>query len=130
LTRQPPILWLLTCKLEDVRGLTSTLKKIFFWNYARNTWQWDLLCLVILIFIFFTPQHWFAGSERPRNTVHQSPDAQTVLLSREMVDNEEDKGQIEQRVKALTGRAKVEILAVRPVVDSAGRTRSFEVDIR
>ena len=47
-----------------------------------------------------------------------------------MVDNEEDKGQIEQRVKALTGRAKVEILAVRPVVDSEGRTRSFEVDIR
>ena len=113
-----------------MRGLTSTLKKIFFWNYARNTWQWDLLCVVILIFIFFTPQHWFAGSERPRNTVHQSPDAQTVLLSREMVDNEEDKGQIEQRVKALTGRAKVEILAVRPVVDAEGRTRSFEVDIR
>ena len=113
-----------------MRALTSTLKKIFFWNYARNTWQWDLLCVVILIFIFLTPKWWFLESERAGNTVHQSPVTQTVLLTPEGIDNAADKGQIEQRVKALTGRAKVEILAVRPVVDSEGRTRSFEVDIR
>jgi len=130
LTRQPRILWLLTCKLEDVRGLTSTLKKIFFWNYARNTWQWDLLCVVILIFIFLTPKSWFDGSERPRNMVHQSPVARTLVLSPEVIGNEADRGQIEQRVKALTGRVKVEVLDVRKVVDSDGRTRSFEVDIR
>jgi hypothetical protein len=108
-----------------VRGLTSTLKKIFFWNYARNTWQWDLLCVVILIFIFLTPKSWFGSSERLRNTVHQ-----TVLLSPEVVTNEADKGQIEQQVKSLTGRGKVEVLDVRKVVDSKGRTTSFEVDIR
>jgi hypothetical protein len=113
-----------------VRGLTSTLKKIFFWNYARNTWQWDLLCVVILIFIFLTPNGWFSGGERPRNTVHQSPDIATVLLSPEVVINEEDKSQIEQQVKTMTGRSKVEVLDVRRVVDSEGRTRSFEVDIR
>jgi hypothetical protein len=125
LTRQPRISWLPTCKREHVRGLTATLKKIFFWNYARNTWQWDLLCVVFLIFIFLTPKWWFEDSERLRNTLHQ-----TVILSPEVVSSEADKGQIEQRVKAMTGRTKVEILAVRPVVDSEGRTRSFEVDIR
>jgi hypothetical protein len=113
-----------------VRGLTATLKKIFFWNYARNTWQWDLLCVVFLIFIFLTPKSWFAGSERPRNTVHQRPNAQTVVLSPEVVSSEADRSQIEQQVKALTGRTNVEVLAVRKVVDSEGRTRSFEVDIR
>ncbi|HXQ69442.1 MAG TPA: hypothetical protein VN844_03110 [Pyrinomonadaceae bacterium] len=123
-------MWLLTCKLENVRGLISTLKKIFFWNYPRNTWQWDLLCVVILIFIFLTPKSWFASSERAPNMVHQSPGATTVLLSSEVVGSEADKGQIEQHVKALTGRSKVEVLAVRKVVDPDGRTRSFEVDIR
>jgi hypothetical protein len=113
-----------------VRGLLTTLKKIFFWNYARNTWQWDLLCVVILIFIFLTPKSWFMSSERAQRSVHQSPVATTVVLSREVVENEEDKGQIEERVKALTGRAKVEVLAVRRVLDADGRTRSFEVDIR
>jgi hypothetical protein len=53
-----------------------------------------------------------------------------VVLSPEVVENEEDKGQIEQRVKALTGRAKIEVLAVRRILDADGRTRSFEVDIR
>ena len=81
--------------------------------------------MVILIFIFLTPNSWFAGSERGRNTVHQ-----TLVLSPEVVTNEADKGQIEQHVKALTGRAQVEVVAVRKVVDPDGRTRSFEVDIR
>jgi hypothetical protein len=129
-TRQPRIQWLLTCKRENVRGLISTLKKIFFWNYARNTWQWDLLCVVILIFIFLTPNWWFKNSELPSNMVHQSPVAATVVLSPEVVENEADKVQIEQRVKDLTGRTRVEVVAVRKVVDSDGRTRSFEVDIR
>jgi hypothetical protein len=123
-------LWLFTCKRENVRALISTLKKIFFWNYARNTWQWDLLCVVILIFIFLTPKSWFASSELPRNTAHQSPVATTLVLGPEVVVNEADKGQIEQRIKALTGRSKVEVLAVRKKVDEDGRTRSFEVDIR
>ena len=86
--------------------------------------------MVILIFIFLTPKTWFASSERPVNTVHQSPVARTLVLSPEVVGNEADRGQIEQQVKALTGRVKVEVLDVRKVVDSDGRTRSFEVDIR
>ncbi len=123
-------MWLFTCKLENVRGLFTTLKKIFFWNYARNTWQWDLLCVVILIFIFLTPKSWFASGERPQNMVHQSPVATTVLLSPEIVGSEGDKAQIEQQVRALTGRSEVEVLAVRRIVGADGRTRSFEVDIR
>jgi hypothetical protein len=113
-----------------VRGLFTTLKKILFWNYARNTWQWDLLCVVILIFIFLTPQKWFFNGERAQSMVHQSPVAATLILSPEVLGNEEDKGQIEQRVKALTGRTQVEVLAVRRILDPEGRTRSFEVDIR
>jgi hypothetical protein len=113
-----------------VRGLFTTLKKIFFWNYERNTWQWDLLCVVILIFIFLTPKSWFSVGERPPSMVHQNPIAATVILSPEVVVNEGDKGKIEERVKALTGRTQVEVLAVRRVLDPEGRTRSFEVDIR
>ena len=48
----------------------------------------------------------------------------------EVVGNEADKGQIEQRVKALTGRTNFEVLEVRRILDAEGRTRSFEVDIR
>jgi hypothetical protein len=113
-----------------VRGLFTTLKKIFFWNYARNTWQWDLLCVVILIFIFLTPKSWFSGGEPVQSRVHPSRVAKTLVLSGEVVGNQEDRGRIEQQIKVLTGRSDFEVLAVRPIIDPEGRTRSFEVDIR
>lgn len=113
-----------------MRGLTTTLKKIFFWNYARNTWQWDLLCVLCLVFIFLTPKSWFASSERAVNSGHPSPVTATVLLTPEVVGNEADRKQIEERVKALTGRQQVEVVSIRKQVDPDGRTRSFEVDIR
>ena len=86
--------------------------------------------MVILIFIFLAPKDWFTSGERVQSMVHQSPVVKTVLLTPEMVVDERDKGQIEERVKALTGRSSFEVVGVRRIVDRNGRTRSFEVDIR
>jgi hypothetical protein len=106
------------------------LRKLFFWNYARNTWQWDVLCVVILIFIFLTPKSWFENSERRSSQMHQNPTASTVLVGPELVENAQDKGQIEQAVRTFTGRNDVQVLNVRKVVDKDGKTRGYEVDIR
>ncbi len=35
------------------------MKNVINWNYERASWQWDLFCVVILIFIFATPKAWF-----------------------------------------------------------------------
>ena len=86
--------------------------------------------MVILVFIFLTPKSWFSSGERAQSMVHQSPIAATLVLSPEVIGTEEDKARIAERVKALTGRSTVEVLAVRRVLDPEGRTRSFEVDIR
>jgi hypothetical protein len=120
-----------------VRGLLTILKKLFFWNYARNTWQWDVLCVVILVFIFLTPRTWFSGGERVKAAdgeratagMHQSR-ITTVVLSPEVVTNETDKGQIQEIVKRMTGRTEVEVQAVRRIVGTDGKTLSFEVDIQ
>lgn len=61
---------------------------------------------------------------------HQNAIAERVVLGPEVIVNEADKVQIEQRVKELTGRKQVEVVAVRRVVGEDGKTRSFEVDIR
>ena len=62
--------------------------------------------------------------------MHQSRVVQTLVLSPEVIVDERDKAQIEERVKALTGRTEVEVVAVRRMLRPDGRTRSFEVDIR
>jgi len=62
--------------------------------------------------------------------VHQSPIARTLVLTPEVVGNEEDRSRIEQRVKELLRRPDVEVVEVRKIAGPDGRTRSFEVDIR
>lgn len=105
------------------------LKKIFFWNYARNTWQWDLLCVLILIFIFLTPKSWFANSERQPNGVHQKP-VSTLIVNTEVVENVTDKSEIVQRVRAISGRPDAEVINIRKSFDDRGKPRGYEVDIR
>ena len=39
------------------------MKNVINWNYERASWQWDLFCLVILVFIFATPKEWFNKSK-------------------------------------------------------------------
>jgi hypothetical protein len=43
----------------------STLRNIINWNYERASWQWDVLCLVCLMFIFLTPKEWFNRFNTP-----------------------------------------------------------------
>ena len=62
--------------------------------------------------------------------MHQSPTASTVLVGAELVENAQDKGQVEQMVRTFTGRSDVQVLNVRKVVDKDGKTRGYEVDIR
>ncbi len=110
--------------------MLSWLRKLFFWNYARNTWQWDVLCVVILIFIFLTPKSWFENSERRGLMGHQSPAASTLLIGPELIDNAQDKQQVEQVVRTFMGRNDVQVLNVRRVTDKDGKPRGYEVDIR
>jgi hypothetical protein len=110
--------------------LLSLLRKLFFWNYARNTWQWDVLCVVILIFIFLTPKSWFENGERRGLQAHQNSIVSTVLVGPELIENAEDKGHIEQVVRSFTGRREVQVLNVRRVVANDGQIRGYEVDIR
>ena len=39
------------------------MKNVINWNYERASWQWDLLCVLILAFIFLTPKAWFNNSK-------------------------------------------------------------------
>ncbi len=44
--------------------LKLLLKKAVFWSYDRGSWQYDVIVVVILAFIFLTPSGWF--HDRPQ----------------------------------------------------------------
>jgi hypothetical protein len=35
------------------------IKDIIWWKYERASRQWDVLCILIMCFIFLTPKSWF-----------------------------------------------------------------------
>ena len=39
--------------------ILTTLKKTLFWSYERGSWQYDVMCVLILAFIFFAPSRLF-----------------------------------------------------------------------
>jgi hypothetical protein len=43
------------------------LSRIFFWQFERGSWQYDLAVIGILIFVFFMPRRWLR--DQPESSV-------------------------------------------------------------
>jgi hypothetical protein len=114
---------------RTMKHIFGFIKKAVLWSYERNTWQWDVLCVLILVFIFLSPKTWFTNSERRARWGHQSEAVSTVLVGAELIDNGDNK-QLEQRVRVLSGQASAQVVAVRVRRDGSGKTIAYEVDIR
>jgi hypothetical protein len=112
--------------------LFGIAKKILFWSYGRTSWQYDVMCALILAFIFLTPPAWFKTSEPATTLSHQnsSKAALTIVLpwSDNLPSNPGTDG-LERRARELTGRSDLRVKGARQVKDAGGRVVAFEVDI-
>jgi|SRR5215471_2333405 len=101
--------------------ISDTAKKIVFWNYSRTSWQWDVLCVLILCFIFLTPKSWF---------VSNPPILTTTVWVSELVSGQGD-AEIEQRARQKLNRPNGKVVGnKRPRSDNSGKVIAYEVDIR
>jgi len=113
--------------LNQTMGFISTsAKRVFFWTYPRTSWQWDVLCVLILVFIFLTPKSWFENTAFQRSHATQT----TIIMSADVIGAQLDKGEIERRAKQLSGRANARVIALRERRDESGKLIAYEVDIR
>src|SRR5215470_10658692 len=96
--------------------LSNAAKKIAFWTYPRTSWQWDVLCVLILVFIFLTPKSWFENTQFRRSHA-----VKNILLGTEVLGTSGDRAEIERRVRTLTGRPDAVVTEVRPRRDDTGK---------
>ena len=115
---------------KGMKHIWRTLRGLLLWSYSRKTWQYDVLCAVILAFIFLTPKSWFETSELQRPGMHQSPFTSILLVEPEPVAVQADKAEVERRVRQLLERPEAQVSEVRARRDAQGRILAYEVDIR
>jgi len=101
--------------------VSNIVRKIVFWNYPRTSWQWDVLCVLILVFIFLTPKSWFA------NPPYTTPTR--IVLPLELVGPQADKPEIERRAKEFARRPNGQVIAIERL-DDGGKLIGYQVDIR
>ena len=97
------------------------LKDIILWKYERASWQWDVLCLLILAFIFLTPKPWFEKREKLAT--------QTSRLIVKAKDFSLDKNDMQNRVRELSGNPLAEVVQMQERKDGAGEL-IYDIDIR
>ena len=97
------------------------MKDIILWNFERASWQWDVLCILILIFIFLTPKALFDNREKLAT--------QTARIIVKADDFPLDKTVLEKRVRELSGDENVEVLDWHKKTDTNGQP-IYEIDVR
>jgi hypothetical protein len=63
------------------KGPLKAIARVIFWRFRRGSWQYDILCGLILVFIFLTPKSVFDGSffsESSEKTVEQDREKEVV----------------------------------------------------
>ena len=104
-------------------------RDLVLWNYPRGSWQYDLIVIAILSFIFLTPATVFHDQPRPR---------QVVLLPR---DNgrgvywiepeplaavpESERGVVAARIIRDQLKQRVTVISLAPVATEDGGTRGY-----
>ena len=96
------------------------LKRFILWDYQRGSWQYDIMAVLILLFIFATPRNWFRDQPRESQIELLSVEPAVYLLEPRLLDQvpETDRAQkASQLVKGRWGKLP-NITRVEPVYDA------------
>ena len=56
--------WLTAVPCTDMRSLWGGIVRTIFWSYERGSWPYDLMVVLIVIFVLLTPRTWFRDQPR------------------------------------------------------------------
>jgi hypothetical protein len=95
------------------------------WDYQRGVWQYDVICAIIVAFIFLSPPRWFRDQPRVPNvaeitspTAH--PGESAFYVGEEVVDSVPDEQRLVEVSKVLTAqrRRKIAVTRIEPIYNA------------
>lgn len=97
-----------------------TLQRLFFWEFKRTSWQWDVIVTLILAFIFLTPRDVFRDQPRAAS-IQMLPAQQGFLIEPKLLSGVPEPDQPRKAAELVNQRFKTHttILRVEPVRDAS-----------
>ncbi len=99
-----------------------SLRRFIFWEFPRGSRAYDVVVLLILAFIFFTPKNWYKDQPRPRQVVEMPAegDARVLYIEADLIDAGAGETQQMQQAEAVLGRSTGrpgKLMRLKPVAD-------------
>ena len=122
-----------------LRKVGRAIYRGVFWAHVRGSWQYDIMAILILAFIFLTPRHWFDDRPVPaaepssgvtlleNSKTHKVYQLRAALLA-PLADRTLEQSAL-QVLRDYTGKP-LEITRIVPTRNSQGQVVSYAVWVR
>ncbi len=122
-----------------LRKLGRAIYRGVFWAHVRGSWQYDIMAILILSFIFLTPRQWFDDRPAPatepasgvvlleNGATHKVYQLRAILLA-PVADRTLEQSAL-QILRDYTGKA-LEITRIEPAWNAQGQVVSYAVWVR
>jgi len=84
------------CRFDMSISPGQFIARVVFWRYRRGSWQYDILCGLIILFIFLTPKSVFDGSYF-RQDEDKSTEAVVIETDQEIFDSNQELKKSEEK---------------------------------
>jgi hypothetical protein len=107
------------------------LKRFILWDYSRGSWQYDVMCILIVGFLFLAPRQWFRDQPRIPQAAQITSlpgNAEAVFwVESELVSAMPEPKRLQQLSKVLTARTgkRTEVTRVEPIYDSEKEIKGY-----
>jgi hypothetical protein len=103
------------------------IKRFIFWDFKRGSWQYDIVVIGILAFLFLTPRPWFKDQPRENQIEMLSSNPGIYLLDSRLMNDVPETDRVEKASELLKAKygKRPNITKVEPVRDSDGDTIGF-----
>lgn len=104
------------------------LKRLIFWDFARGSWQYDLVVGMILAFIFLTPRAWFRDQPRvPHASSIQVLEREVFWLEPELLHEVPPSEHLARLSSILSSnfQKKITVTKVDAILDSEGSLKGY-----
>ena len=110
--------------------MTSVLKKVIFWEFPRASWQYDLIVVAILAFIFLTPREIFKDQPKAQSIVlvqTDTPGVEVFYLEPKQLMGVTESERFQQVAQMLAKRdgKKLQLYKLTPLLDAEKETTGF-----